>query len=298
MSTSSHTQNPSDQKSTLVLQCGARALDLHSPKVMGILNITPDSFSDGGQFYNSSGVDISRVLSRAHDMVANGAAIIDVGGESTRPGAAEVSCAEEMDRVLPVIERLTKDLDVIVSVDSSSPALIKEAASLGVGLINDVRALQRPGAIEVVAESRLPVCLMHMQGKPGDMQNAPKYNDVLGDVSAFLKHRISVCETSGIATSNILVDPGFGFGKTLAHNLHLLRELNALSALGCPILVGLSRKSMLGQMLQRDANQRLAGSIALALLAVKNGAHILRVHDVVETVDAIKVWQAVDGEIK
>lgn len=271
-----------------LLQCGARWLDLSRPVVMGILNVTPDSFSDGGR-YNK----LDAALAQARLMCSEGAAIIDIGAESTRPGAAPVSVQEELDRTLPVLEKLVRELDVVVSVDTSSPELMKEAAALGAGLINDVRALQRQGALQAAAASGLPVCLMHMQGEPGTMQHQPSYGDVLAEVEAFLRERIQACATAGIAPERIVLDPGFGFGKTKEHNLALLGGLGRFAALGCPVLVGLSRKSMLGVILGgAEVDQRLYAGLAAATIAVLNGARIVRTHDVKATCDALAVAAA------
>ena len=259
---------------------------------MGVINTTPDSFSDGGAFFRDARLDIHQALARARDMVSEGARVLDIGGESTRPGAAPVSVAEEMDRVLPLIERINAELDVVVSVDTSTPALMSEAARLGAGLINDVRALTREGALAAAADSGLPVCLMHMQGEPGSMQAAPHYEDVVSEVSDYLVARVDACTAAGIAPQRLLLDPGFGFGKTVAHNLVLLRELPRLGALGFPLLVGLSRKSMIGKLLGREVGQRLPASLALALLAVERGAGVVRAHDVAATVDALAMVTA------
>lgn len=274
------------------LQCGKHCLDLTQPRVMGILNATPDSFSDGGSYYQAGTLALDLVLRRAETMLAEGAAILDVGGESTRPGAAPVSEQQELDRVAPIVEVLVNKLDALVSVDTSSPQIIIESARLGAGLINDVRALQRPGALVAAAATGLPVCLMHMQGQPATMQAQPKYEDVMADVSAFLRARIDACTAAGIASGRILLDPGFGFGKSLAHNLDLLRRLPELGNLGFPLLVGMSRKSMLGQLLGRDLNERLPGSLALAMESARRGAAIIRVHDVGATADVLKVLAA------
>jgi len=255
---------------------------------MGILNVTPDSFSDGGHF-----ISAAAALQQARVMVEQGAAIIDVGGESTRPGAAPVSEREELDRVIPVIERLHAELDVIVSVDTSTPAVMREAAAAGAGLINDVRALTRPGALEAAKNSGLALCLMHMQGEPSCMQNAPHYTDVISDVIAWLQQRVKTCIDAGIDPALLTIDPGFGFGKTLQHNLLLLRRLDALEVLGLPVLVGMSRKSMVGAVLDKPVQDRLHGSLALAVMAVQNGARIIRVHDVGPTVEAIRMAWAV-----
>lgn len=281
------------------LQCGNRRLDLSTPRIMGVLNATPDSFSDGGALGAASAggasgfaVSVDKALRRAELMVADGAAIIDVGGESTRPGAASVSVQQELDRVVPVIEAITRQLDVIVSVDTSSPALIREAAVVGAGLVNDVRALRRDGALSAAAATSMGVCLMHMQGEPGTMQQAPVYDDLLAEVRVFLQQRVAACEAAGIARARICLDPGFGFGKTLTHNYTLLRELAQLLGDGLPLLAGLSRKSMIGAVVERQVADRLPGSLAAAVLAVMHGASIVRVHDVAATADALKVVQA------
>ncbi|MEE4107926.1 MAG: dihydropteroate synthase [Halieaceae bacterium] len=263
---------------------------------MGVLNITPDSFSDGGRLYAGKRVDMQAVCATADAMVASGAAVLDVGGESTRPGATPVSEQEELDRVLPVIEALRARCDALVSVDTSTPIVIREAAAAGADLINDVRALTRPGALEAAAATGLPVCLMHMQGTPATMQEAPSYLDVVTDVAAFLEARMEACRGAGIERRRILLDPGFGFGKTVDHNLELLRRLPELAALGPPLLVGLSRKSLIGKLTGRDVADRLPGSLALALLAAQRGARLLRVHDVAETVDVLRILEAVDKE--
>ncbi|MCQ4321208.1 dihydropteroate synthase [Stutzerimonas stutzeri] len=272
------------------LSCGSRVLDLSRPHVMGILNVTPDSFSDGGQH---AGIDAA--LRHAASMVAAGATLVDVGGESTRPGAGIVSPIEELERVAPVVEAIARELDVIISVDTSTPAVIRETARLGAGLINDVRSLSRDGALDAAADSGLPVCLMHMRGEPGDMQNDPRYDDVTSEVVSFLRGRMELCVAAGIPDDRIVLDPGFGFAKTLSHNLHLFNKLERLHVLGRPLLVGVSRKSMVGQVLQRDVAHRLYGSLALATLAVVKGAGILRVHDVAETVDVVRMIAAVQA---
>jgi dihydropteroate synthase len=258
------------------------------PLVMGILNVTSDSFSDGGRFLARDAA-----LRQAERMLAEGAAIIDVGGESTRPGAKPVSVQEELDRVIPLVESITRDLGAAVSVDSSKPQVMTAAAAAGATLINDVRALRAPGALEAAAASGAQVCLMHMQGEPGTMQQDPRYADVVDEVREFLAQRVAVCEAAGIPRGRLLIDPGFGFGKRLDHNLALLRHLDAFHALGLPILVGLSRKSMIGQVLDRPVDQRLYGSLALAVLAVWQGAAVVRVHDVGPTVDALRMAAAV-----
>ncbi|WP_049630467.1 dihydropteroate synthase [Cellvibrio sp. pealriver] len=260
---------------------------------MGILNTTPDSFSDGGNSYINNCLSIDAALRRAEQMLADGARIIDVGGESTRPGAIPVSEQEELDRVVPVVEALVANLDALVSVDTSTASVIYESANKGAGLINDVRALQRKGAMDAAAAAQLPVCLMHMQGQPQNMQSKPDYSDVVNDVKVFLQERIDACLHAGIEREKIIIDPGFGFGKTLAHNLALLQRLPELNALGYPVLVGMSRKSMIGQLLNRPVGERLSGSLALAMLAAERGAAIIRVHDVAATVDVLSVLAAV-----
>ncbi|MEX5608355.1 dihydropteroate synthase [Pseudomonas protegens] len=272
------------------LPCGNRVLDLARAHVMGILNVTPDSFSDGGRF---SQLDLA--LQHAEAMVAAGATLIDVGGESTRPGARAVSPLEELERVAPVVERIHRELDVIISVDTSTPAVMRETARLGAGLINDVRSLRREGALDAAAATGLPVCLMHMLGEPGDMQDNPHYRDVTREVAEFLVERMAQCASVGIGPERIVLDPGFGFAKTLQHNLSLFKHMDALHALGRPLLVGVSRKSMIGQALNRPVGERLHGSLALAALAVAKGAKIIRVHDVAETVDVVRMIAAVES---
>lgn len=259
---------------------------------MGVLNTTPDSFSDGGALYRDGVLASDAALRRAAQMFAEGAAIIDVGGESTRPGATPVSLQQELDRVVPVVARLCAELDVVVSVDTSSPAVMREAVAAGAGLINDVRALRRDGALAAAAELAVPVCLMHMQGEPGNMQQSPEYGDVVAEVLAFFAERVAACSENGITTDRIILDPGFGFGKSLDHNLTLLRQLPRLRAPGLPLLVGLSRKSMIAKLLERDVDQRLPASIALATLAVDRGARIVRAHDVSATNDALAMVAA------
>ena len=272
------------------LPCGNRVLDLAHTHVMGILNATPDSFSDGGRYSQ-----LDAALRHAQEMVTAGATLIDVGGESTRPGARPVSPAEEVDRVAPVVERIARELDVIISVDTSTPEVIVESARLGAGLINDVRSLRRPGALEAAAATGLPVCLMHMLGEPGDMQDNPHYQDLVGEVSVFLADRMERCEAAGIPKDRIILDPGFGFAKTLEHNLSLFRHMEALHALGRPLLVGVSRKSMIGAVLGRPVGERLIGGLALAALAMTKGARILRAHDVAETADVVRMIAAVEA---
>ncbi|QQS54515.1 MAG: dihydropteroate synthase [Candidatus Competibacteraceae bacterium] len=272
----------------MLINCAGKTLDLSRPAVMGVLNVTPDSFSDGGQY-----LQLDAALRRAEIMVAQGAALVDVGGESTRPGAAPVSVQEELDRVLPVVERLACELPVPISVDTSKPELMRELARTGAGLINDVRALQMPGALAVAAASGLPVCLMHLRGEPVTMQQGPVYADVVAEVRDYLAARVCACEAAGITRERILVDPGFGFGKTLEHNLHLLRHLDRFTDLAAGVLVGISRKSMIGALLDVPAGERLAGSLAAATIAVWRGARVVRAHDVRETVQALRVCAAV-----
>ena len=269
-----------------------RELDLSRCHVMGILNVTPDSFSDGG-YFNSR----EAALVRARQMVSDGASFIDVGGESTRPGANEVSTQEELDRVCPVVEAIAKELDTVISVDTSNPVVMAETARLGAGLINDVRALQREGAPEVAAKAGIPVCIMHIQGEPDTMQDDPRYRNVRREVSSFLTERMRVAEQAGIRADNIILDPGFGFGKSVEHNYQLLATLEQLHILGHPLLVGVSRKSMLGAVTGRDVNERLPASLAAATISALKGASILRVHDVRETVDAVRIVTAVKEAI-
>lgn len=271
------------------LKCGRHVLDLAQPRVMGILNVTPDSFFDGG-----SNFEYARALEHARRMVADGADIVDIGGESTRPGAVPVPEAAELARVLPLVEALTAE-GVLVSVDTRKPGVMRAALAAGAAMINDVRALRERGALEIVAASDAAVCIMHMQGDPRTMQAEPRYADVAHEVRDFLVARALTCEASGIARERIVIDPGFGFGKTQAHNLTLLRSLDVLCGTGYPVLAGLSRKSTIGQLTGRDVAERMAGSLAAALAAVMRGARIVRVHDVRETVDALKVWRAIDG---
>ncbi len=272
-----------------ILNCGGRPLDLSSPRVMGILNVTPDSFSDGGVFFARDAA-----MRQAEAMWRAGAAIIDVGGESTRPGAEPVTVQEELDRVIPIVEALHAELPVVLSVDTSKPEVMREAVAAGAGLINDVYALRREGALEAARECGVPVCLMHTQGEPRTMQREPRYDDVVDEVVGFLGQRISACLEAGIARDRLLVDPGFGFGKELPHNLQLLKNLPQLKKLDCPILVGISRKSMVGALLdRRPVDGRLHGSVAAATLAVWQGAAIVRAHDVGPTVDAVRIAAAV-----
>lgn len=269
------------------LRCGNYSLPLDRPLVMGIVNVTPDSFSDGGCHLLSGAA-----VAHAHQLIAEGADILDIGGESTRPGAAPVSVQEELDRVMPVVEGL-RGAPLPLSIDTCKPEVMRATLAAGVQMINDVNALQNPQAMAAVAASNAAVCLMHKQGTPATMQAEPHYQDVLAEVSAFLGQRMAAVQAAGVARERIVVDPGFGFGKTLAHNLTLLRYLDKLAALGVPVLAGLSRKSMLGTITGRDVGHRVHASVAAALLAVQRGARIVRVHDVQATVDALKVWRAV-----
>ncbi|MGL4454987.1 MAG: dihydropteroate synthase [Plesiomonas sp.] len=271
----------------MILRSKNRTLDLTRPQIMGILNVTPDSFSDGGQFNQQT-----HAIAHARAMQRAGAAIIDIGGESTRPGADIVSEAQELDRVIPVIEALSRELDVWISIDTYKPVVMREACRAGAHLINDINALQSEGALAVAAAEQVPVCLMHMQGTPDTMQQQPQYQNVISEVSTFLQQRAEACLAAGILRENILLDPGFGFGKTLEHNYQLLNQLEKLHVLHYPLLVGMSRKSMIGKLLNNKLEERLAGSLACALLAAQKGAQIIRVHDVQETADVLHVMQA------
>jgi len=278
--------------SALSLKCRDKVLDLSRPAIMGIVNLTPDSFSDGGQLYAGSKLSQSKALVVIEKILKDGANIVDIGGESTRPGATEVSEQQELDRVLPILELIVSRFDTLVSVDTSTAVVMREATAKGAHLINDVRALRREGAIEAAAQSGLPVCLMHMQNQPQTMQFEPVYQDVVVDVLAFLASRKQDCIDAGIAAEKIILDPGFGFGKTLAHNLTLFNAIDQFVASGHPVLVGVSRKAMIGQVLGiEDSSKRLIGSVMMAVLAAQRGAAILRVHDVLETKQAIDVWQ-------
>jgi len=273
---------------TPILDCAGRALKLDRARIAGILNLTGDSFSGDGLRG-----DIDAAVAQGVAMVEQGADLLDVGAESTRPGAGEVSVDEEIARVVPVIEALAKRVEVPISIDTSKPEVMRAAVAAGAGMINDVYALRRDGALDAAAELKVPVCLMHMQGEPRTMQDAPRYDDVVGEVKNFLAGRIFACEMSGIDRKRIVVDAGFGFGKTLEHNLALLRGLDQLAALGVPLLAGLSRKGMIGALTGRDVEHRAAGSAAAALIAVQKGALIVRVHDVAATRDALAIWHGV-----
>ncbi len=271
---------------------GDKGLDLTKPHVMGVINVTPDSFSDGGTLFASESVCLDQAMGRAYAMVKEGASFLDIGGESTRPGAEPVSVQQELDRVIPVIEAIKASLDVVVSVDTSTPEVMLQAAKAGAGLINDVRALTRDGALSAAAKTKLPVCLMHMQGDPKTMQDNPSYDSVVKDISQYFDERISQCAEVGIPLEKIILDPGFGFGKTLTHNLQLLKHLKVLADKGTPLLVGMSRKSMIGNVINKPVDDRLYGGIATSVMAYERGARIVRVHDVEPTVDALKMAQA------
>lgn len=270
-----------------VLTCSTFELDLSCPQVMGIVNVTPDSFSDGGQFNQ-----LDLALKQVEKMIADGAAIIDIGGESTRPGAAEVNEKDELQRTIPLLKAIKSRFDILVSIDTSKAGVMTEALAHGVDIINDVCALQNKGCLEIAAQSDIPICIMHMQGQPRTMQVAPIYNDVINDIKVFFEQRIEQCQQAGINRERLILDPGFGFGKTLEQNYKLLANLHEFSCFGLPILSGTSRKSMIGNLLNCPPQQRLAGSLATALLAAQNGAHIIRVHDVKETVDTLLVLAA------
>ena len=269
------------------LYANNKCLDLSFPQIMGILNFTPDSFSDSGQFFS-----LDKALFQVEKMLKEGATIIDIGGESTRPMAEEVSEAEELQRVIPLVEAVQKRFDCWISVDTSKAIVMQEAAKVGMDLINDIRALREPGALEIAGQLNLPTCIMHMQGQPRTMQTNPHYDDVVQDVYQFLNDRTQACLAAGIAKENIIWDMGFGFGKTVQHNYKLLQQLADFCESGYPVLAGLSRKSMIGAVLDKPVTERVVGSVAGALIAAQNGATILRVHDVAATADALKVWQA------
>ncbi|HTC26421.1 dihydropteroate synthase [Dyella sp.] len=274
-----------------VLDCNGRSLTLDRPRVVGVINVTPDSFSDGGQF-----ADVDAAVSHGLRLAEEGADMLDIGGESTRPGAHDVSIDEELKRVIPVIEQLAARTSLPIAIDTSKPEVMRAGVAAGAGMINDVYALRREGAMDAVAELRVPVCLMHMQGEPRSMQDAPHYDDVVGEVHRFLTDRLFSCEISGIDRRKVMVDPGFGFGKDMEHNLALLRRLERFADLGSGVYVGLSRKSMIGTLTGRkQPADRAAGSVAAALIAVQRGARMVRVHDVAATVDALKVWHAVQS---
>jgi len=263
--------------------------ELNKPQVMGILNVTPDSFSDGGNF-----LSVDKAVQHAHEMALQGAAIIDIGAESTRPGAQPVSVSEELDRILPVLTILKKELQITISIDTSKPQVMAEAVKCGANFINDVRALQAQDAITTVSGLDVPVCLMHMQGEPGSMQASPKYSNVVNEVTSFLLERVRICEAAGIGRDRIVIDPGLGFGKTLEHNMSILKHLSEFAALGLPVLIGASRKSMIGAILDEPVDRRVFGGIAIVMAACLSGVSIIRTHDVKATSDAIKIYQAID----
>ncbi|EPW8574414.1 dihydropteroate synthase [Morganella morganii] len=269
------------------LTARGQTLPLATPQVMGILNVTPDSFSDGGT-HNTP----AKALEHARKMIAEGATIIDIGGESTRPGAAEVSPEQEAERVVPVVAAIARESDVWISVDTSKALVIREAANAGAHILNDIRSFSEPGALQAAAQSGLPVCVMHMQGEPRTMQQAPHYQNVVREVYAYLEEQVARCTAAGIEKNHIILDPGFGFGKTLAHNYQLLDKLDVFHNLGLPVLAGMSRKSMIGQLMDIPPDERVAGSVACAVIAAMKGAQIIRVHDVKETVQAMKVVEA------
>jgi dihydropteroate synthase len=279
---------------TPTLDCGGRKLALDQPRIMGVINVTPDSFSDGGAF-----LDADAAVAHGVTLADEGADVLDVGGESTRPGAADVSIDEEIRRVVPVIERLAKQVAIPIAIDTSRPEVMRAAVVAGAGMINDVRALRGDGAMDTAADLGVPVCLVHMQGDPRSMQDDPQYDDVVADVHRFLTERLFACQMGGLDKKRLLVDPGFGFGKTAEHNLALLRALDRFAGLGCPLLVGLSRKTTLGVITGRPVGERLVASVVAALIAAQRGAAIVRVHDVAATRDALLVWQAVkrDGPL-
>lgn len=270
------------------LICPNSVVDLSTTQVMGILNVTPDSFSDGGKF-----ADFEPALAQVQRMITDGATIIDIGGESTRPGAVDVSEADELARVIPILKAIKERFNILVSIDTSKAKVMSAAIAAGADIINDVRALQNEGCLAAFAASNIPVCLMHMQGLPRTMQDSPSYDDLINDIIMFFQQRIEACVDAGISRERIILDPGFGFGKTLEQNFHLLANLSKFSSLGLPILAGMSRKSMIGSLLNREVEQRLAGSISTALIAAQQGAHIIRVHDVQETVDTLNILKAV-----
>ena len=272
----------------MLFDCAGKSLDLSAPRIMGIVNVTPDSFSDGGKFFSRDAA-----LRQAVKLVEDGADILDIGGESTRPGSTPVAVQEEIDRVAPVIEAISSELDVPISIDTMKAEVMRTAVAVGAGLINDVNALRGEGALQAAAELKVPVCLMHMQGTPQTMQTEPDYQDVVSEVESFLLERVAVCEQAGIPAERIMLDPGFGFGKRARHNLRLMKHLSRLTDLPYPVLVGVSRKSIIGDMLKVDVKERLAGSLALASIAVWQGAKLIRTHDVRETAQAVKLTQHV-----
>ena len=275
------------------LNCAGKILSFDIARVMGIINVTPDSFADGGQLKTSEDA-----IEHGLRLAGEGADLLDIGGESTRPGAQEISEAEELERVIPVIEALVKKIDIPIAIDTSKPGVMRAAVKAGASIINDVFALRRDDALDVAAELNVPVILMHMQGEPRSMQTAPHYDDAVAEVHSFLTQRIFACEMAGIPKKNVVIDPGFGFGKSLEHNVALLAHLSRFVELGVPVLAGMSRKSMIGDLTGRDVNNRVYGSVAAAVIAAQNGAKIIRVHDVAATVDALKIWNAVSKQSK
>ena len=274
----------------MLLNLGQRTLDLSAPKVMGVINMTPDSFSDGGKYQT-----LDDAFSAVYKMISDGAAIIDIGGESTRPGAQEIPTQIQLDRVIPLIEMIKKNSNIIITIDSGNPEVIKESISSGIELVNDVFALQKPGALEVLAKSDKAVCLMHMQNQPKNMQNNPVYNKLPDDILSFFEQRINDCQNAGIAKNRIIIDPGFGFGKNMQHNLILLKCLKSFTKFNTPICVGLSRKKLIGDLTGKSIEERLVGGIVAALHAIKNGANIIRTHDVAASVDAIKIMHSIES---
>ncbi|MBE3651982.1 dihydropteroate synthase [Vibrio navarrensis] len=274
----------------MILRSDKKQLDLSTPKIMGILNVTPDSFSDGGQFTH-----LDAALRQAEKLTQAGATIIDIGGESTRPGAPEVSLEEELTRVIPVVKAIRANSDVWISVDTSKAEVMRQAIEAGADLINDIRALQEPGALEIAAKAQVPICLMHMQGQPRSMQHSPNYQDVLQEVGEFLRERVKVCEQAGIAKELLILDPGFGFGKTIEHNYHLLAHLESFHQFGLPLLAGMSRKSMIFKLLDKKPADCMVASVTCATIAALKGAQIIRVHDVEETVEAMKIIQMMES---
>ncbi|MGC9404134.1 dihydropteroate synthase [Vibrio genomosp. F10] len=274
------------------ITANTKQLDLSTPQIMGILNVTPDSFSDGGQFSS-----LERAIAQADKMIAAGVSIIDIGGESTRPGAPDVSLDEELNRVIPIIRAIRERSDVWISIDTSKAEVMDQAIQAGADIINDVRALQEPGALDVAAKAQVPICLMHMQGQPRSMQNNPHYSDIIEDISAFLTERVEACEAKGIDASKIILDPGFGFGKTLEHNYHLLAHLDKFHQLGMPILAGMSRKSMIFRLLDKKPAECMVASVTCATIAAIKGAQIIRVHDVEETLEAMKVITTMNNNL-
>jgi dihydropteroate synthase len=271
----------------MIVHCGSHQLDLTTPVIMGVLNVTPDSFSDGGKY-----LDVSPAIAHAHEMIEQGARMIDVGGESTRPGAMPVSVQEELRRVIPVIEAIASVPGVLASIDTSKPEVMRQAVAAGASIINDVRALTEPGALDAAADTSAAVCLMHMQGQPATMQVEPQYHDVVIEVTNYLRLRVDACEQAGIARNRIIIDPGIGFGKSLQHNLELLAHLSAFKVMQCPVLIGVSRKSLFAQLLNRAVDERVYGGVAIATAAALSGANIVRTHDVAATLDAIRVAHA------